>query len=159
MNGPYSISNFFILLSLRHSLLPQNCSCTYQRVDSQCNAFEPCVAIIIAGFFKNDCSYRNDCGIWLHDDMPYKNTQPYMSHLKAKIKRLVFQKNSKKWGQRFVLCVIWICVFSYFSSKNTKSNHFQDNVEKILIWEILKWNHLFLYLIYVKGAVWYCIYC
>ena len=31
MNGPYSISNFFILL-FRTSLLSQNYSCTYQRV-------------------------------------------------------------------------------------------------------------------------------
>ena len=44
------------------------------------------------------------------------NTWPYMSHFKSKIKRPVFQKNSTKWGQRFVLCVSWICVFSYFSS-------------------------------------------
>ena len=32
------------------------------------------------------------------------NTRPYMSHLKFKIKRPVFQKNSAKWGQAFVLC-------------------------------------------------------
>ena len=53
-----------------------------------------------------------------------------MSHLKAKIKRPVFQDNSTKWGQRFVLCVSSICVFSYFSSWKTKSNQFQDNAEK-----------------------------
>ena len=31
------------------------------------------------------------------------NTRPYMSHLKAKIKTSVFQKNSTKWRQRFQL--------------------------------------------------------
>ena len=40
-----------------------------------------------------------------------------MSYWKVKIKRPVFQKNSTKWGQRFVLCISWICVFSYFSSQ------------------------------------------
>ena len=46
-----------------------------------------------------------------------------MSHLKAKIKRPVFQENSTKWGQRFVLCISWVCVFSYFFflQDNTKS--------------------------------------
>ena len=39
-----------------------------------------------------------------------------MSHLKAKM-RPVLQKNSTKRGQRFVLCVSWICVFSYFLPK------------------------------------------
>ena len=29
---------------------------------------------------------------------------------------------------------------------------------RILIWKILKWDHLFLYLIDLKRAVWYCIY-
>ena len=41
----------------------------------------------------------------------------YISHSKAKIKRPVFQKNSTKWGQRFVLCLSWVCVFRYFSSR------------------------------------------
>ena len=29
--------------------------------------FWPCVAIIIAAAIKKDCSYRNNCGIQLHD--------------------------------------------------------------------------------------------
>ena len=37
-------------------------------------------------------------------------------------------------------------------------NQITFNAEKILIWKILKWNQLFLYLIYLKRAVWYCIY-
>ena len=44
--------------------------CFYQSItllNCQCNVFWPCVAIIITAVIKNDCSYRNNCGIQLHD--------------------------------------------------------------------------------------------
>ena len=50
-------------------------------------------------------------------------TQPYMSHLKAKIKRPVFQKNSTKQEDReFVMCYLDLCIqlFSY-PKDNVKS--------------------------------------
>ena len=51
---------------LRPSLLPQNYSCTYQRVKlSEYNL--PCVAIIIAAAIKRDFIYKYNCGIRLHD--------------------------------------------------------------------------------------------
>ena len=56
VNIPFLIFPFSYL---RPSLLPQNYSCTYQRVNCQCNVFWQCVAIIIAGFFTKYCSYRN----------------------------------------------------------------------------------------------------
>ena len=66
INGPYSISTFFILfqdlvyclkITVVHTTL-LNC---------QCNVFWPCIAIIIVAFFKKDCSYRNNFVIRLHD--------------------------------------------------------------------------------------------
>ena len=73
---------------LRTSLLPQNNSCTYQRVSLYLNVsvvfFWPCVAIIIAATIKEDCSYRNNCGIRLHDGdlehslMKEKNRSSYV---------------------------------------------------------------------------------
>ena len=36
-------------------------------LNCQCNVFWPCVASIIAAAIKKDCSYRNNCGIRLHD--------------------------------------------------------------------------------------------
>ena len=71
MNGPYSIP-IFLVSYLRPSLLPQSYSCTYipesiTLFNCQCNIFWPYVAIIIAAAIKKDYSYRNNCGIWLHD--------------------------------------------------------------------------------------------
>ena len=73
---------------LRTSLLPQNNSCTYQRVSLYLTVsvvfFWPCVAIIIAATIKEDCSYRNNCGIRLHDGdlehslMKEKNRSSYV---------------------------------------------------------------------------------
>ena len=71
--------------------------------------------------------------IGLADDL--LNTRSYMSHLKAKIKRPVFQKNVKVDRELLELLLEFACKsFSYFSM----SNHFQENIKKILILEILK---------------------
>ena len=70
---------------LRSSLLPQNYiyipeSRTF--LNCQCNVFWPCVAIVIA--IKKDCSYKNNCGIRLHDGdlehrlMKEKNRSSYV---------------------------------------------------------------------------------
>ena len=71
MNGPYSISNFFILLfktSFIASKLQLYIPESTTLLNCQCNVFWACIDIIIAGFFlKKDCSYRNNCGIRLHD--------------------------------------------------------------------------------------------
>ena len=50
-------------------------------------------------------------------------TQPYMSHLKAKIKRPVFQKNSTKQEDReFVMCYLDLCIQLFsFPKDNVKS--------------------------------------
>ena len=58
-----------------------------------------------------------------------------MSHLKANIKRPVFQKNVKVDRELLELLLEFACKsFSYFSM----SNHCQDNIKNILILEILK---------------------
>ena len=66
---PFLIFSFSYL---RPSLLPQNYSCTYQRLQLYLIVsvmfFLPCVAIVIAAILKNDCSYRSNRGTWLHDD-------------------------------------------------------------------------------------------
>ena len=56
MNGPYSISIFFILLfkiefiaSKLQFYIPESIAL----LNCQCNAFWPCVYIIIAAFLKN----------------------------------------------------------------------------------------------------------
>ena len=87
MNGPYSICNFFILLFKTYFIasklqlyIPESITL----LNCQCNVFWPCIAIIIAAFLKKDCSYRNNCGIRLHDAnlehslMNKKNTCPYV---------------------------------------------------------------------------------
>ena len=65
----------FSFAYLRPSLLPQNYIYTYWKVyfhlTSSAMFFWPSIAMITAVFFlkkkKKDYSYRNKCGIWLHD--------------------------------------------------------------------------------------------
>ena len=66
INGPYSISNFFIFLfktwfiaSKLQLYIPE--SITF--LNCQCNVL---IAIIIAAAIKKDCSYKNNCGNRLH---------------------------------------------------------------------------------------------
>ena len=69
MNGPYSISYFFILLfktSFTASKLQLYIPESISLLNCQCNVFWPWVATIIA-VFRKDCSYRNNFGIRLHD--------------------------------------------------------------------------------------------
>ena len=70
MNGPYSISNLSIVLfktefvaSKLQLYIPESTTL----LNCQCNVFWRCVAIIKAAAIKKDCSYRNNCGIRLHD--------------------------------------------------------------------------------------------
>ena len=54
-----------------------------------------------------------------------------MSHLKVKIKRPVFQKNSTKWGQRFVLCVSWIVYSGIFLPKKQNQITFKTMLKTL----------------------------
>ena len=60
---PFLIFSFSSLLTSKLQLyIPE--SITF--LNCQCNVFWPCVAIIIAAAITKDCSYRNNCGFWLH---------------------------------------------------------------------------------------------
>ena len=82
---PFLIFSFSYL---RPSLLPQKLQLyipeSITLLNCQCNVFWPCVAIIIAAAIKKDCSYRNNCGIRLHDGdlehslMKEKNRSSYV---------------------------------------------------------------------------------
>ena len=71
MNGPYSISKFFILLfktqfiaSKLYLYIPESIIL----LNCQCNVFLTIyVAIIITTAIKKDCTHSNNCGIQLHD--------------------------------------------------------------------------------------------
>ena len=71
MNGLYSISNVFSILFFKTyfiaSKLQLYISESITLLNCQCNVFWPSAAIIIAAAIKNDCSYRNNYGIRLHD--------------------------------------------------------------------------------------------
>ena len=61
---PFLIFSFSSLLTSKLQFyIPE--SITF--LNCQCNVFWPYVAIIIAAAIKKDCSYRNNCGIQLHD--------------------------------------------------------------------------------------------
>ena len=66
------------------------------------------------------------------------NIWPYMSHLKAKIKRPVFQKNLTKWGQRFVLSVLAGFVHSAILLPKRQIKSLSGQCWKISTWKILK---------------------
>ena len=64
---PFLIFSFSYL---KPSLLPQNNSCTYQSItllNCQCNVFLTMYSYYNSCFLKKDCSYRNNCGIRMHD--------------------------------------------------------------------------------------------
>ena len=67
MNGPYSTSNFFILLfktefiaSKLQLYIPESITL----LNCQCNFFWP--SVTITGAIKKDCIYGNNCGVPLH---------------------------------------------------------------------------------------------
>ena len=70
MNDPYSISNFFIPLFKTYfiaSKLQLYILDSITLLNCQCNVFLTMCSYYNSYFFKKDCSYRNNCGIQLHD--------------------------------------------------------------------------------------------
>ena len=63
------------------------------------------------------------------------NTRPYMSNLKAKIKRQVFQKNSTKKEDRELYNVLFVdlCIQLFFFPKDHVKSHSEQNFKKINI--------------------------
>ena len=77
----FNFYNISATIFLQHFCKP------YQRPSSQQELFQ--ITLDYSRFNKTPTYY-------LKSQYGLLNTQPYMSHLKAKIKRLVFQKNSTK---------------------------------------------------------------
>ena len=72
---------------------------------SCCNAiFWPCIAITTAVFFKKDCCYRDNCGIWLHH---------------GDLEHCLIKK--KKNRCLYVLLPIYMFWYSRFSFRNLKN--------------------------------------
>ena len=70
------------------------------------------------------------CIFW-HDLL---NTRPYMSHLKAKIKRPVFQKNSQsKRTESCMMCYSDLCIQLFFYPKDYVKSLSKQNFKKINI--------------------------
>ena len=70
MNDPYSISNFFIPLFKTYfiaSKLQLYILDSITLLNCQCNVFLTMCSYYNSYFLKKDCSYRNNCGIQLHD--------------------------------------------------------------------------------------------
>ena len=62
------------------------------------------------------------------------NTRPYMSHLKVKINRPVFQKNSNKRTESCIMCCLDLCIQQFFFAKDhIKSKPSEQNFKNINI--------------------------
>ena len=117
MNGPYSISNFFILLLKTYfiaSKLQLYIAESVTLLNCHCNVFWPCVAIIVAAAIKKDCSYKSNGCIWLFFFLFLYSAIPdlELGILKMLI-RVCFRDVSQPAVYWFVPSIIWFSTGLY----------------------------------------------